>query len=129
VASSPRPPEQLAAWIQAQVRAEGVSKYASMVTEAELHALSDRHREVILAQRHDYESLLTEVIEHGVREGLFSTSAPKLTAYAIARMCSGPGWGTAEDVERLEELGKRYAELTLAGLGYRKADGVEGADR
>jgi AcrR family transcriptional regulator len=129
VASSPRPPEQLEAWIRAQVRAEGTSKYASIVTEAELHALSDRHREVILAQRHDYESLLTEVIEHGVREGLFSASAPKLTAYAIARMCSGPGWGSSDDVAHLEELGKRYAELTLAGLGYPKADGVEGAER
>jgi AcrR family transcriptional regulator len=119
VTSSPRPPEQLAAWIRAHVRVEGVSRYASLVTEAELHALSDRHREVIRAQRHDYENLLTEVIEHGVRDGLFSTSAPKVIAYAIARMCSGPGWGDSPDLERLDQLGRHYAELTLAGLGYR----------
>jgi AcrR family transcriptional regulator len=132
VASSPRPPEQLAAWIQGQVRAEGAGRYDSLVTEAELHALSDRHRAVILAQRHEYERLLTEVIEQGVREGLFATPRPKLTAYAIARMCSGPGWGNLEDAERLEELGRRYAELTLAGLGYRDASAMthpEGVER
>jgi AcrR family transcriptional regulator len=121
LASSPRPPEQLAEWVRAQVRTEGASKYASVVSDAELHALSDRHRAVVVAQRRDFESLLTEVIEQGAREGLFATRSPKLTAYAIARICSGPGqWGSSADPARLRELGDRYAELILAGLGYRE---------
>lgn len=122
LASSSRPPEQLAEWVRVQVRTEGASKYASIVSDAELHALSDRHRAVIVAQRRDFEDLLTELIEQGARQGLFAVDSAKLTAYAIARICSGPGqWGSSTDPERLRELGDRYADLILAGLGYRES--------
>jgi AcrR family transcriptional regulator len=115
-----RPPEQIAGWVRAHVRTDGTRKHFSIISDAELYALSEPHRAAVVAQRRHYEDLLTGIVEQGRREGLFDVQSTKLVVYAIGRMCSGAGkWGSSSDPARLQELGDCYAELIVRGLGYR----------
>jgi AcrR family transcriptional regulator len=120
MSSESQPPEQIAAWVRAHVQTDGTKKYAAIVSDAELYALSEVHRAAVVVQRRHYEDLLAGIIDQGRREGLLDVQSTRLAVFAIARMCSAAGkWGSSGDSARLRELGDRYAELIVSGLGYR----------
>jgi AcrR family transcriptional regulator len=87
--SSAEPAVQLAGLVASHVGITAVNQLTARVAEYEMRALSDQNRREMQALRDEYELLFGQVIERGVRVGMFTTDDTALTRLAILEMCTG----------------------------------------
>ncbi|MFI5615543.1 TetR/AcrR family transcriptional regulator [Amycolatopsis sp. NPDC051903] len=82
--------------------------------DLELRHLSPESRKRYAARRKEIETVLTTVLEDGVREGVFTVSHPDETVRALLGMCQSIArWYQPGGALRPEELAARYVELAL----------------
>lgn len=116
----PNPVEQLGAAVAAHVRANGEYAMLSVVANAELHALSAELAQPALVLRKQAELLVIEVVQRGIKQGVFHAADPLLTVTAIGGMgMRVANWFSPECGKSLDEVAATYAELARRMLGVR----------
>jgi len=108
------PRDQLLCVVQAHVRQHLDYPALAMVTNRELHALSEAQRENVLAIRYQSEQIIRDVIERGVRLGAFTTTDPFLDVKAIGAMgVRLPEWWTRDSPQTRDGIIERYSHYAL----------------
>lgn len=127
-ASDADPPRQLAALVVAMVRNNVRHRSNAQIFFREYPLLPDDIMAAIRERRAEYEALISNVIEAGVRRGQFVVDAPvKVVTYGIVGMCAWPiYWFDPAGALTPEDLGGHYASMVLDGLtrGNAPAPGV-----
>lgn len=107
--------ESLAAIVSQHVWTHASERLATLVTDTELRALGDEHRDAILTLRDDYEGLWRAAVEAGVEAGEFTVDQPRLAARALIQMSTGVShWFSPAGRLRLDGLCEQYAQYALA---------------
>lgn len=127
VAATVDPREQLAQLIVAIFRNNVRHRSNARIFFREYDTLPDEIRAVIKARREEYEQLIVDVLEAGMRSGQFATGTPaKVVAYGIIGMCAWAiYWFDPAGSLTAAQVGDHYAKLILAGLEA-SATGVAG---
>lgn len=108
------PRDQLVAAVQAHLRTHFDYPSLARVTNRELRALTPAQRKKVLRIRGDAEQVFVDVIEHGVRAGVFSTTDPFLDGKAIGAMgIRIPEWWTPRSPRTREQIVERYTSYAL----------------
>ena len=95
--------QQLRRATEAHVRYHARHRREVRVGNHEIAALEEPHHAHVVKLRHDYSELFVDLIERGVKAGVFETRSPMLAAYAILQMGIGvsmwykPGGSLSED--------------------------------
>ena len=117
VARHKNPASRLAVAVREHVVFHGLYPQAAFVTDSELRALTGDDRLEIQAKRDEYQKMFVEMVEDGVRAGVFQTSDVKIASYAILLECTGVAlWFDPAGSRTLEEVAKVHIELALGSL-------------
>ncbi|MGW4489281.1 TetR/AcrR family transcriptional regulator [Amycolatopsis sp. NPDC004368] len=88
--------------------------------DLELRHLSPESRKRYAARRKEIETVLTDIVETGAREGVFTAGHPEETVRAVLGMCQSIArWYQPGGSLRPEELAQRYVDLALRTVGAR----------
>lgn len=87
--ASAEPAVQLAGLVASHVGITAVNQLTARVAEYEMRALTQDNRSAMQELRDEYELLFGQVIERGVRVGMFRTDDAALARLAILEMCTG----------------------------------------
>jgi AcrR family transcriptional regulator len=88
------------------------------VCNAEIHSLDDSNRPLIIAKRDQYGKQVRAIIEHGCGAGRFTTSSPRLAAYAVLEMGnSAKAWFRPGGPLPDTEVAEQYGEFALGIVG------------
>jgi AcrR family transcriptional regulator len=88
------------------------------VASRELEHLEEPTRTLVRKMRHEFEGMMIALLERGAREGRFSITSPRLTAYAILRMSSGVGlWYREGGPFSDSEIAYYFGDLALRMVG------------
>jgi AcrR family transcriptional regulator len=108
------PRDQVTAVARAHVRQHLDYPSMARLTNRELRALSPEHHQAVVEIRSQSERLMVDVIERGVRMGVFSTTDPFLDAKALGAMAMRlPEWWTPDAPRTREEILDRYSSYAL----------------
>jgi AcrR family transcriptional regulator len=108
------PHDQVEAVARAHVRTHLDYPSMARLTNRELRSLSSQHYQAVVAIRSQSEKLMVDVIERGVRMGVFSTTDPFLDAKALGAMAMRlPEWWTPDSPRTREQIMDRYAGYAL----------------
>ncbi|WP_433336637.1 TetR/AcrR family transcriptional regulator [Spirillospora sp. CA-294931] len=124
------PPVQLVRLVRAHVAAQAVNPLTARVTDREVRALGGANHALVMSLRDDYESLFRQVLERGVRTGVFHVTDVGIARLALLEMCNGvANWYRPGGRLDVPELQDRFAELACALVGARPvaAHGPEAA--
>ena len=108
------PRDQLRAVVAAHVR--GHLEFPSMarLTNRELRALGAEQYESVVAIRTESEQITIDIIERGVRVGVFTSVDPVLDAKAIGAMgVRLPEWWTDDGTRTREQIIEHYVNIAL----------------
>lgn len=83
------PAERLAEVVRRHVLFHVARAREAFISHSELRSLTAENRKQVIAKRDRYERMLRELLEAGVREGVFEIADIPVTATAILMMCSG----------------------------------------
>lgn len=84
----------------------------AFVTYSEIRSLPDDARERHLQARRDEQTLVTELVEQGVAEGIFAAPYPREAARAISTLCLGVSqWYRSDGSMTVPELVEVYLEI------------------
>jgi AcrR family transcriptional regulator len=113
--AGPKPTDQLTAVVRAHVLAHTQYPRLALVANYELHNLAAEVAAPALAVRDRSSAILREVLERGVREGVFDLIDLDATALAIATMGTSVAmwWPPADASMTAELLAEHYAALAL----------------
>ena len=93
-----------------------VGKSARLDTE--IRVLSPAPRKVYSAKRHEIEAMFVQVIESGVRTGVFTVASPADTARALLGMYQHiPRWFQPGGRLKAPELARRYKDISAHTVG------------
>lgn len=116
--TQPDPPLQLATLIRTHVHSHCEHAMLAVVANAELHALSGAMAAPILAVRQQSEALLIEVLERGIRLGIFKVPDTYLTLRAIGGMGLRVAYWYTPDCGRTpEQVADAFVEFALRIVG------------
>lgn len=88
-----------------------------MIATTDLNRLKSDRRKKIVAQRSEYERIIQNTIERGIKAGVFRRCNVKIASYAIiAVMNSVAFWFNPRGVLSLEDIAHEQAALLLEGL-------------
>ena len=90
------------------------AEYGDMafVTYSEIRSLPEEARERHLQQRREEQAIITDIVERGVEEGIFTTRHPREAARAITTLCLGISqWYRTEGPMPVTELVEIYLDL------------------
>ena len=108
------PRDQVTAVARAHVRQHLDYPSLARLTNRELRALSKEHHQAVVEIRSQSERLFVDVIERGVRMGVFSTTDPFLDAKALGAMAMRlPEWWTPDSPRTREQILERYSSYAL----------------
>lgn len=83
----------------------------------DLEALSAAHRKVVVARRDRFDRGMREVIERGIRSGVFGAIDAKLLSFAILGAVNWiPRWYKPEGQASSQEIADRFADYLITGL-------------
>lgn len=116
-----KPADQLLADMVIEVLMEPLGRYKSEISVFlhEQQFLSEEAFEEVRAKRDEFESCVVQVIERGVKEGVFKDlGSPRLVAFGVIGMCAwshtwlttGSGRATPGDI------GRMFGEILVSGL-------------
>lgn len=112
------PQARLAAVVRAHVLLHADFPLLAMVTNSELHALDPVLAEPALALRAESRRLLIEVLERGVKDGVFAVPDLLLTATAIGALgMNVASWFGPDQPMTGEHIAEVYANLALRMAG------------
>ncbi|MDP9141991.1 MAG: TetR/AcrR family transcriptional regulator [Pseudomonadota bacterium] len=112
------PKQQLIALVRAHVRAHAEYPMLAVVSNAEMHALPEEFAAASLAIRRQSEMLLLEVIERGVKLGVFNVPDVQLALPAIGAMgLRVAHWYTPEIGKTPEQVADVFAEFACRVVG------------
>lgn len=112
------PKEQLMAIVRAHVSAHAEYPMLAVVSNAELHALPAEFAAPSLELRRQSELLLLEVIERGIKLGVFKVPDAQLARSAISAMgLRVAHWYTPELEQTPARVAEVYAEFACRVLG------------
>lgn len=113
--------EQLRRATEAHVRFHARNPREVRVGNYEIPALDEPHRSAIAGLRREYSRTFVALIERGVREGVFDTRSPLLSAYAILQMGIGVAmWFRPDGPLSEDDIVFEYGQLGLAVAGVVK---------
>lgn len=116
--TQPEPRRQLAALVRAHVLSHCEYPMLAVTASAELHALSEGLAAPILAVRQQSESLLIEVLDRGIRHGLFHVPDTYLALRAIGGMGLRVAYWYTPDCGRTpEQVADTFVEFALRIVG------------
>jgi len=108
------PRDQVVAVARAHVRQHLDYPSMARLTNRELRALSAEHHQAVVEIRSQAERLMVDVIERGVRMGVFSTTDPFLDAKALGAMAMRlPEWWTPDSPRTRDDILERYSAYAL----------------
>ena len=117
IARHDRPALRLAAAVREHVVFHGIHRKAAFVTDSEIRALTDGPRRALIAQRDDYQSIFSDLIRDGIRDGSLRSSDAMVATYAILLQCTGVAlWFDPSGPLKLEEVAELHVELVLGSL-------------
>lgn len=94
------------------IRFHAVYGEIAFVTYSEIRSLPDAARERHLQARRDEQTLVTDLVERGVAEGIFNTPQPREAARAIATLCLGVAqWYRTDGSLSIDELVASYLSI------------------
>jgi AcrR family transcriptional regulator len=109
------PAVQLRAIVQTHVLFHTERRAESFVGNSELRSLGEARSRAIIEKRDRQQRLFDEVVEKGVRTGLFATPYPLDTSRALVTMCTAVAtWYREHGPLSPSEISQRYADLALA---------------
>lgn len=112
-----RPALRLAAAVREHVVFHGLHRRAAFVTDSEIRALTDGPRHALIAKRDDYQTMFSEMIRDGIRDGSLRASDAHVATYAILLQCTGVAlWFDPSGPLKLEEVAELHVELVLGSL-------------
>jgi AcrR family transcriptional regulator len=121
----PDPREQLVALVSTHARLHANYAVLAVVINSELHALSAQNAAPALALRRESEKILAELVERGLRMGVFNVANPQLARLAITAMgVRVANWYSPELGLSPEAVGAQFAEFALRILGASSAAGA-----
>jgi AcrR family transcriptional regulator len=108
------PADQVRAVTEAHVRIHLEYPALARVTSRETRALSDEQLAKILATRAETMQVFIDVIERGVRLGVFSVTEPLLAVNAIGGMgIRAAEWWTPDDPHSISDVATSYAGFAV----------------
>ncbi|MGW6730164.1 TetR family transcriptional regulator [Nocardia sp. NPDC055029] len=114
------PVARLDAIVAAHVRAHAGARAGSYIGNAELRSLEPPALAVVVAKRDTQQRMFDRVLADGARQGVFTTSDPKLTAKFIVTACTAvASWYRAEGPVGVDQLVEQYQAISRAAAGFR----------
>ncbi len=112
------PALRLAAAVREHVVFHGVHRLAAFVTDSEIRALTDTPRASLIARRDAYQTIFSDLIRDGIRDGALRSSDAMVATYAILLQCTGVAlWFDPAGPLKLEQVAELHVELVLGSLG------------
>ena len=95
----------------------GIHRKAAFVTDSEIRALTEGPRAALIAQRDAYQSMFSDLIRDGIRDGSLRSSDAMVATYAILLQCTGVAlWFDPAGPLKLEQVAELHVELVLGSL-------------
>lgn len=114
VESTPDTVEQLRRATESHVRYHARHRLDATVGGREIRSLDPVPREAVRELRHQYSEGFRSLLGKGCKEGVFTTTSPRLTAYAILGMGVGvSNWYLEEGEMSEDEIAAHYGDLAL----------------
>ena len=86
----------------------------------DLEALTPAHLKTVILRRDEFEHGVREVLEEGMREGIFERGDPKLLAFALFGAVNWiPRWFNPDGPASSQTIADLFAEFFVAGLRSR----------
>jgi AcrR family transcriptional regulator len=115
LATAEEPAAQLAGLVRAHVVYHALDPLRSMVNDDELRVLSGEPRAYLMSLRDQYERLWADVLDAGLRAGVFTFTSHKITRLALLEMCNGVDrWYSDKGPMGPGEVADIFADLALA---------------
>lgn len=109
-------PQRLYSWVLGHVQILNEDTPGSLA-HLEIESVDESSRARLQGLRDLYEGKLREVIEDGVRTGLFRAVDPKVAAFALLGACNWTvKWYDPAGDRELHEIGREFAEHLVRGL-------------
>lgn len=83
------PRDQLDIFVQAHIEWYTLRREEVFIGNMEMRSLSEENYRTFVIIRKRYETILSSLLERGMKQGLFRTLDPTVTAYSIISMLSG----------------------------------------
>jgi AcrR family transcriptional regulator len=111
------PALRLAAAVREHVVFHGLHRRAAFVTDSEIRALADEPRRALIAKRDAYQTMFSEMIRDGIRDGSLHASDADIATYAILLQCTGVAlWFDPRGSLDLDRVAELHVELVLGSL-------------
>ncbi|WP_035850764.1 TetR/AcrR family transcriptional regulator [Kitasatospora azatica] len=118
VASSDHPVEQMRRVVEEFTAWHARGNTVGRIVNYELRALPEEDFAVVAELRRKIEDTVKQVIEDGIRAGVFATTDTRTAARAVTGLgIDVARWYNERSSESPEQLGVRYGELVLRMLG------------
>ena len=113
-----RPALRLAAAVREHVGFHGVHRLAAFVTDSEIRALTEDPRAALIARRDAYQTIFSDLIRDGIRDGSLRCTDAMVATYAILLQCTGVAlWFDPEGPLKLDQVAELHVELVLGSVG------------
>lgn len=114
LSSPPDPRDQIAALMRAHVVTHATYPLLARLCNRDLHALSPARAERVMAVRRQSERLFIDVVQRGLREGVFTVKEPWLALAAIGGMgIRVSDWYVPAGEFSIERIVAAYTEFAL----------------
>jgi hypothetical protein len=101
--------------VEQHVWAHASDRLAKLVTDTEIRALTGERRDRVLALRDSYEAIWRDTVDQGIKDKIFDTSHPRLTAMTLLEMCTSVShWYQPGGELSLAAICQLYADQALA---------------
>jgi AcrR family transcriptional regulator len=114
VAEGRDPSGQLRLFMEYHVRFHGSRRTEAGVTDSEFFHLGAELRKRAIGMRDEFQGILEDILDRGIRDGRFEVADGKVTGYAMLTMGSNVAlWYRPEGTLSLDEIARQYAQLAL----------------
>jgi len=109
--------ERLRVAVTAHIQFHCVQREQVLVLDREFRALTGEQAAQTMRSRTEYEKLFREIVEQGVREGVFHDHDVSLSTKAILRLGTGTAaWFRLDGRASAREIGDFYADMVIRAL-------------
>jgi len=119
IAGLDAPEQQLVGLVRVHIVTHG--RYPETVIDQEVRSLSPRTRPGVVALRDEYEDLWRQVLDEGVRTGVFEVPSAQTARLGLLEMCNGVvNWYQPAGPISLSQVADHFAEMALALVRARR---------